>query len=77
MFLKNDAFGINSLRENGILKTDPLDRANVCNKLFQSAFTCESDIEIPSKDTIPLTPLGEITVDPKGVLKLLSNLTIH
>ena len=29
--LKKDVFGINSLRENGILKTDTLDKANICN----------------------------------------------
>ena len=45
--LKNDAFGINTLRENGILKTDTLDKANICNRQFQSAFTRESDAEIP------------------------------
>ena len=30
--LKNDAFGINTLKENGILKTDTLDKANICNR---------------------------------------------
>ena len=75
--LKRDAFGINSLRENGILKTDTLDKANICNRQFESAFTRESDTEIPSKGTSPFTPMGEITVDPKGVLKLLNNLNIH
>ena len=45
--LKKDAFGITSLRENGILKTDTLDKANICNKQFESAFTRESDSEIP------------------------------
>ena len=52
--LKKDAFGINSLRENGILKTDTLDKANICNRQFESAFTCESDTEIPSKGTTAL-----------------------
>ena len=75
--LKKDAFGINSLRENGILKTDTLDKANICNRQFESAFTRESGTEIPSKGTSPFTPMGEITVDPKGVLKLLNNLNIH
>ena len=75
--LKNDAFGINTLKENGILKTDTLDKANICNRPFQSAFTRESDDEIPSKGTSPFTPMGEITVDPDGVLKLLNNLKIH
>ena len=40
--LKNDTFGINTLRENGILKTDTLDKANICNRQFQSAFTWDS-----------------------------------
>ena len=75
--LKKDAFGINSLRENGILKTDTLDKANICNRQFESAFTRESDTEIPSKGTSPFSPMGEITVDPKGVLKLLNILNIH
>ena len=44
---------------------------------FQSAFTHESDDEIPSKGTSPFTPMGEITVDPNEVLKLLNNLKIH
>ena len=63
--------------ENGILKTDTLDKAYICNRQFESAFTCESDTEIPSKGTSPFIPMGEITVDPKGVLKLLNNLNIH
>ena len=75
--LKKDAFGINSLRENGILKTDTLDKANICNRQFESVFTREPDTEIPSKGTSPFTSMGEITVDPKGVLKLLNNLNIH
>ena len=32
---------------------------------------------IYSKGTSPFTPMGEITVDPNGVLKLLNNLKIH
>ena len=75
--LKKDAFGITSLRENGILKTDTFDKANICNKRFESVFTRESDSEIPCKGTSPFTPMGEITVDPKGVLKLLNGLNIH
>ena len=72
--LKNDAFRINTLRENEILKTDALDKANVCNIRFQSTCTREPDSEISCKGTSPFTPMGEITVDPNGVLNLLSNL---
>ena len=49
----------------------------MCNKQFQSAFTRESDAETPSKGTSPFIQMGEITVDPNGVLKLLNNLKIH
>ena len=75
--LKQDAFVITTLRENGILKTDTLDKANICNKQLESAFTRESDSEIPGKGASPFTPMGEITVDPKGVLKLLNSLYLH
>ena len=71
--LKKDAFGITSFRENGILKTDTVEKANICNKQFQSAFTRETDSEIPSKGTSPFTAIGEIT----GVLKLLNGLKVH
>ena len=75
--LMKDAFGITTLRENGILKTETLDKANICHKQFQSAFTRKSDSEIPSKGTSPFTLMAEITVDPKGVFKLLNGLNIN
>ena len=59
------------------MKTDTLDKANVSNMQFQSAFTHESDTEIPSKGSSPFTPMVKITVDPNGVFKLLNNLKIH
>ena len=65
---KNNAFGINTLMENGILKTDTFDKANICNIQFQSAFTRESDDEISFKGTSPFTQMGEITVDPNAQL---------
>ncbi|MCG8116962.1 MAG: reverse transcriptase domain-containing protein, partial [Candidatus Thiodiazotropha endolucinida] len=75
--LKKEAFGITSLRENGILKTDSRDKANICNKQFQSAFTRETDGELPTKGTSPFPSMGDITVDPNGVAKLLGKLKIH
>ena len=56
--LKN-ASGITTLRENGILKTDTLDKANICDRLFPSTFNCESNDEIPSKGS-SLHRYGEI-----------------
>ena len=49
----------------------------ICHKQFQSAFTRETDFEIPLKGPSPFTAMGEYTVDPKGVLKLLNGLKVH
>ena len=43
-----------------ILKTDTVDKANICNKQFQSVLMHETDSEIPSKDTSPFIPMGEM-----------------
>ena len=75
--LKKEASGITSLRENGILKTDTVEKANICNRQFQSAFTRETDTEIPLKGASPFSSMEEITVDPVGVTKLLTKLNIH
>ena len=63
--LKKDVFGITSLRENRILKTDSKEKANLCNRQFQSAFTREDDSDLPSKRASPFSSIG----DPKGVAK--------
>ena len=61
--LKKDAFGITSLRENGILKTDSKEKANICHRQFQSAFTREDDSDPTSKGASPVSSMGDITVD--------------
>ena len=72
-----DSFGIASLRENGILKTDTKEKVNICNRQFQSALTREGESDPPSKGASPFSPMGDITVDPKGVAKLLDGLNVH
>ena len=75
--LKKDANGSTSFRENGILKTDSKEKANICNRQFQSAFTREDDSDPPSKGASPFSSMGDITVDPKEVTKLLDELNVH
>ena len=75
--LKKDAYWITSLRENGILKTGSKEKANICNRQFQSAFTHEDDSDPPSKGFSPFSSMGDITVDPKGVANLLDALNVH
>ena len=56
--LKKDMFGITSLRENGILKTDIMEKANICNRLLQSAFTRKGNCDPPSKGASLFSPMG-------------------
>ena len=75
--MKKDAFWITSLRENRILKTDTKEKADIFNQQFQSAFRREPDSDLPSKGASPFSSMGEITVDPEGVAKLLDGLNVH
>ena len=69
--------GITSLRENGILKTDSKENNGICNRQFQLAFTREGDSDPPLKGAGPFSSMGDITVDPKEVAKLLDGLNVH
>ena len=62
---------------NGTLKTDTKEKADFCNRQFQSAFTREPDSDRHSKGASPFSSMGEITFDPKGVAKLLDGLNVH
>ena len=66
--LKKDASGITSLSENGILLIRQTSAIN--------NFSLHLRVRLTLK-FLPFTPMGEITVDPKGVLKLLNGLKVH
>ena len=51
-------------------------KADICNRQFQSAFTRKGESDPPSKGASPFSSMGDITVDPKGVTKLLDGLNI-
>ena len=53
------------------------EKVDICNRQFQSAFTREGDSDPPSKGASPFSTMGDITVDMKGVSKLLDGLNIH
>ena len=68
---------ITSLRENGTLRTDTKGKANNCNRQFQSVFTREGNSDPPSKGACPFSSMRDITVDLKGVAKLLDGVNVH
>ena len=73
----NNAFGITSFRKNEILKTENKEKGDICNRQFQFAFTHEANSDPPSKGASSFFFMGEITVDWKGVAKLLDGLNVH
>ena len=46
LLLEKDTFGITSHRENGILKPDTKDKANICNKSNQPSHVIEADSKL-------------------------------
>ena len=58
--LKKAAFGITSLRENGILKTDSKEK----KPTFVIGNSIQPDSDLPSKGASPFCSMGDITVDP-------------
>ena len=48
--------GVTSLGENVILKTTTKNKANICNRPFQSAFTGKAVSDLPSKGLVHSIP---------------------
>ena len=64
--LKKDAFGINSLRENGILKTDTLDKANICNRQMSQLSLANLILKSPQKALAHSPPWVKSQLTLKG-----------
>ena len=76
MSIKKDTFRSTSFRENIILKTDTKDKANFCKRQVQSAFTVQQPLNFPQKRLV-LFSMENITVDPKGIARMLGGLNVH
>ena len=74
-----DASGVAALKSpSGSLQLDSMQKANVLNQQFSSVFNSNEDIStIPYKDRSPYPSMGNISVSPAGVFKLLSELDPH
>lgn len=74
---KTESSTIPPLRENGILKSDTISKANILNNQFQKAFTPVSSQPIPDRGPSPYPQMPNINISEKGINKLLSNLNPH
>ena len=74
---KCDNSGISPLKEDGVLHGDPKRKAELLNKQFSSVFTTEGDSDIPDMDQSNTPDAPDITVQEKGIHKLLKGLNPH
>ena len=75
--LKNDSSGVAPLRDQGKLHSDPVDKANILNRQYQSQFTDEDKSEMSQPEGEPSTTMPDIHVTTEGVLKLLQKLNVN
>jgi len=80
---RNDNCGVSSLKSGGKLSSDPIEKANLLNKQFQSAFSSNAtvtqnefdQIMPPNQDTIP--EIHDLNITLNGIVKLLKNLNSY
>ena len=71
---RRDTTGVAPLKENGELIQQPLDKANVLNRQFKSAFSPITTEPLPDMGESPYPLMQNITVTVPGVEQLLLNL---
>ena len=72
--LRQESFGVGTLKAHGRAGATSLEKANMCNTQFHSAFSKEDTTSIPTPRGDPLPPMPNITISENGVLKLLKNI---
>ena len=75
--LRRDNCGVAPLRDNGILNSAPIDKANILNRQYESVFTREDTSNIPSPSGNPYPDMAPIEISEEGVKKLLKNSNPH
>ena len=71
---KCDASGVAPLQSNGINHSDSIKKSNILNDQFTSVFTVEDTTTIPKMNPANHPSVQPITVNRKGVLKLLNDI---
>ena len=74
---RNESSGVAPLEKDGVIHTEPVNKANILNTQFASVFTTEDEDNVPDKEGECHTPIPELTITQDGVLKLLQNINPH
>ena len=76
--LRKDNSGVAPLKDQGKIHADPVDKANILNRQYESVFTEEKEDEdtpVLEGNTYPEMP--NIMISQEGVLKLLKKINPH
>ena len=74
---QHDHLGVAPLKEGDIIYCDPIQQANILNRLLISVFTDDTKTSIPDHGPSQYPSMEDITVSCKGMVKLLRNLKPH
>ena len=73
-----DNIGVSALKENGILTDDSRSKAEIFLRQFSSVYTKEDTTEpLPTIKDKSYPSINNISVDEKGVLKLIQGLNVN
>ena len=72
--LKNDSTGIPALKNQGVLISDNIQKAELLNEQFSSVFTNEDLSSLPQALPCMFPTIPDIVIVPGGIEKLLKNL---
>ena len=76
--LRKDNSGVAPLKDQGKMHADPVDKANILNRQYESVFTKEEEEEdTPVLQGNPYPEMPNITICQEGVQKLLKKINPH
>ena len=75
--IRRDSTGVAPLKDQGKLIQDPIEKATILNKQFQSVFSPTDTVQLPEMGNSPYSEIPNMTITTFGVIKLLENLNPH
>ena len=76
--LRKDNSGVAPLKDQGKIHADPVDKANILNRQYESVLTKEKeDEDTPVLEGNPYSEMPNIMISQEGILKLLKKINPH
>ena len=75
--IRRDATGVAPLKDQGKLIQDPIDKATILKKQFQSVVSPSDTVQLLEMGYSPYSEMPNITITTSGVVNLLENINPH